>query len=173
MSTQRCWCVSLCFMNGREVRGAVLFLLQFQHWRAGAATGMGPLRRHGWLQQNGTPKLSVETLSCQSAVQGGCTRHLGGWCYGDMGFSEGDTEAFVLLLFTGERHVPSRPVRSQVRRPSGHRWQLQIQKQRPISSSVVLLQGKSSMLVALLISLLTLDCSKPFAYSVYVVYSDQ
>lgn len=68
---------------------------------------------------------------------------------------EGDCEAFV-LLFTGERHVPSRPVRPQVRRPSGHRWQLQVQKQRPISCSVILLQGKACMLEALLISLLRL-----------------
>lgn len=115
---------------------------------------MGRFRCHSWLQQNGTPKLPVETLFCQSAVQGGCTRHQGRWRYIDTGFSEGDTEAFV-LLFTGERHVPSRLVRSPVRCPSGHHWQLQVQKQRPISCSVILLQGKSSMLLTLLASLLT------------------
>lgn len=70
---------------------------------------------------------------------------------GHMGSSV--TETFVLLS-TGERHVPSRPVRPQVRHPSGHRWQLQVQKQRQIPNSIVLLQGKPSMPVALPVSLL-------------------
>lgn len=91
------------------------------------------------------------------------------WCYGNMGFSEGDPEAFGYSVSTGEQHVPSRPVCSQVRHPSSHRWQFQVQKQRPISCSVLLLQGNSSMVVALPISLLPLDCIKPFADSVYVV----
>lgn len=74
-----------------------------------------------------------------------------------------ETRVFVLA---GERHVPSRPVRSQVRHPSGHRWQLQVQKQRPIPCSVLLLQGKSSMSVVFLIPLSTLYCMKRFAYFV-------
>lgn len=114
---------------------------------------MGPLRRHDRLQQDGTPKRPVETLSCQSAVQGGCRCNQGKVALRSHGASVKETRVFVLA---GERHVPSRPVRSQVRHPSGHRWQLQVQKQRPISCSVLLLQGKSSMLVAFLIPLSTL-----------------
>lgn len=51
---------------------------------------MGPLRRHGRLQQDGTPKCPVETLSCQSAVQGGCSYKQGRWRCTHVGFSEGD-----------------------------------------------------------------------------------
>lgn len=49
----------------------------------------------------------------------------------------------LLLPSKGERHVPRRPVRASVRHAARHRGELQVQEQRPISYSVVLLQGKS------------------------------
>ena len=53
-------------------------------------------------------------------------------------------------VLKGERHLPRRPVCARVCQTSGHRRQLQVQKQRQISCSVILLQRKSCELPAYL-----------------------
>lgn len=107
---------------------------------------MGPGGRHGRLQQDGPPKLSVDTVPGQPAVQGGCNH--GRKSRGGGGGGSWTEPARLLCCYPpGERHVPGRPVRPQVRRPSGHRGQLQVQKQREVPHPGLLLQGQSSRLV--------------------------
>lgn len=108
---------------------------------------MGLLRPQGWLQQNGTPKLPVETLLSQPTLQGQWADIYNQLCYSILIWAW-----LRLLLFKGEWHVPRWPVCTGVRHTSGHSGELQVQKQRQISYPVVLLQRKPCTLTASLFS---------------------
>lgn len=60
----------LYLLSCRELRGALLLLLQAQHGWAGAAAGMGAGGPAGWVQQNGAGWLPVEAVLRQPALQG-------------------------------------------------------------------------------------------------------
>lgn len=136
----------LYLLSCRELRGALLLLLQAQHGWAGAAAGMGAGGPAGWVQQNGAGRLPVEAVLCQPALQGQpadvCMWRL---CF----FSPNMVTVplcfvvFFFSFFQGERHVPCRPVCTWVGHTPSHRGQLQVQEPRQISYPVLLLQGNS------------------------------
>lgn len=138
----------LYLLSCRELRGALLLLLQAQHGWAGAAAGMGAGGPAGWVQQNGAGRLPVEAVLCQPALQGQpadvCMWRL---CF----FSPSMVTVplcfvvffFFFPFFKGERHVPCRPVCTWVGHAPSHRGQLQVQEPRQISYPVLLLQGNS------------------------------
>lgn len=133
-----CCCAALSSDSQRGTRSSTVSPIT-PTLRSGSGGRNGP----SWTPWLITTEWDSPTPCGNSLLSISSTRRVHPQQDGHMGSSE--TETFVLLSTIGERLVPSRPVRPQVRHPSGHRWQLQVQKQRPIPDSVVLLQGKPSM----------------------------
>lgn len=73
-----------------------------------------------------------------------------GRCYPNM-----FAQSLVVPFLKGERHLPRRPVRTRVSYTPSHSGQLQVQKQRQISCSFILLQRKSCKLSPFLFSFLS------------------
>lgn len=63
-------------------------------------------------------------------------------------YGNGSSSDICYVVFKGEWHLPRWPVCTRVRHTSGHSGELQVQKQREVSYSVVLLQRKSCKLTA-------------------------